>query len=632
MPLALTSPLTGSSRYYLDGADLWPSPPGGSRSRYWMPRVLARWPIRWEKRFMNEELLERARQIARSILTGFDRHYSIFQEITSSARKRFERADWESGRVASANRINFYDLRVLETIEKVRSAFGIQDLNEPLWQEVKRAYQALLARHSRPELAETFYNSVFCRLFDRKYFNNDNIFLISTVDREALAAGYLVYMSFHPRDGGLEHCVWEILSAFYFSLPYEDIQRDTQRIAAAFRARGPFGAQIPDEVRIDVLESPFYRNKAAYLIGRVVLGQECHPFIIPLVNNEAGEIYADTLLTTRKQMELVFSFTRAYFMVKTPVPAATVDFLHSLMPGKSLSDLYMSIGFLKQAKNEFYRDFLTHLADSEDCLQIAPGTRGLVMLVFTLASFPYVFKVIRDRFPPQKDVTRQQVKQRYLQVKHHDRMGRMADTLEFSDVAFPINRFAPELLAELEKEIPSLIEREGDMLVIRHLYIERRMTPLDLYLAKASPAEQRAILDDWGLAIKELMGVNIFPGDLLFKNFGVTRQGRVVFYDYDEICYLSECKFRKIPQARTLDDEMSAEPWYTVNPGDVFPEEFPTFLTTSQEIRRILFDTHPEIYDYRYWQQRQKKTASGVWEDIFPYDQQLRFPRPVVPA
>ncbi|TNF57077.1 MAG: bifunctional isocitrate dehydrogenase kinase/phosphatase [Gammaproteobacteria bacterium] len=597
-----------------------------------MPRVLARWPIRWEKRFMNEELLERARQIARSILTGFDRHYSIFQEITSSARKRFERADWESGRVASANRINFYDLRVLETIEKVRSAFGIQDLNEPLWQEVKRAYQALLARHSRPELAETFYNSVFCRLFDRKYFNNDNIFLISTVDREALAAGYLVYMSFHPRDGGLEHCVWEILSAFYFSLPYEDIQRDTQRIAAAFRARGPFGAQIPDEVRIDVLESPFYRNKAAYLIGRVVLGQECHPFIIPLVNNEAGEIFADTLLTTRKQMELVFSFTRAYFMVKTPVPAATVDFLHSLMPGKSLSDLYMSIGFLKQAKNEFYRDFLTHLADSEDCLQIAPGTRGLVMLVFTLASFPYVFKVIRDRFPPQKDVTRQQVKQRYLQVKHHDRMGRMADTLEFSDVAFPINRFAPELLAELEKEIPSLIEREGDMLVIRHLYIERRMTPLDLYLAKASPAEQRAILDDWGLAIKELMGVNIFPGDLLFKNFGVTRQGRVVFYDYDEICYLSECKFRKIPQARTLDDEMSAEPWYTVNPGDVFPEEFPTFLTTSQEIRRILFDTHPEIYDYRYWQQRQKKTASGVWEDIFPYDQQLRFPRPVVPA
>lgn len=628
MPVVLTSPLVDASRCYLDIGLLRPGPAEGARGREWRPRVLARLPIRWEIGFMNEERMERARQIARSILTGFDRHYSIFQEITSSARKRFERTDWESGRVASANRISYYDLRVRETIDKVRSAFGIQTLDEPLWQEVKRAYQALLARHSRPELAETFYNSVFCRLFDRKYFNNDNIFLVSSVDREALANGYRVFMSFHPRDGGLEHCIWEILSAFYFSLPFEDIQRDTQRIATAFRARGPFGAQIPDEARIDVLESPFYRNKAAYLIGRVVLGADCHPFIVPLVNNEAGAIYADTLLTTRQQMELVFSFTRAYFMAKTPVPAATVDFLHSLMPDKSLSDLYQSIGFLKQAKNEFYRDFLAHLAGSEDRFQIAPGTRGLVMLVFTLPSYPYVFKVIRDRFPPQKDVTRQQVKQRYLQVKHHDRMGRMADTLEFSDVAFPLNRFAPDLLAELEKEVPSLLERDGEMLVIRHLYIERRMTPLDIYLAEATPAEQSAILDDWGLALKELMGVNIFPGDLLFKNFGVTRHGRVVFYDYDEICYLSECKFRKIPLARTLEDEMSAEPWYTVNPGDVFPEEFPTFLTNSGAIRQILFATHPEIYDYRYWQQRQKKTASGVWEDVFPYDQALRFTRP----
>jgi isocitrate dehydrogenase kinase/phosphatase len=275
-------------------------------------------------------------------------------------------------------------------------------------------------------------------------------------------------------------------------------------------------------------------------------------------------------------MEAVFSFTRAYFMAKTPVPAATVDFLHSLMPGKSLAELYMSIGFQKQGKNEFYRDFLDHLANSEDTFRIAPGTRGLVMLVFTLPSYPYVFKLIRDRFPPPKDVTRELVKQRYQQVKRHDRVGRMADTLEFSDVAFPLHRFSPELLQELRMEVPSLLEMEGEMLVLRHLYIERRMTPLDLYLAQASPAEQRAVLDDWGLALKQLMGVNIFPGDLLFKNFGVTRHGRVVFYDYDEVCYLGECNFRKIPQARTLEDEMSAEPWYTVGPRDVFPEEFPT--------------------------------------------------------
>jgi len=577
---------------------------------------------------MGNDLQERAHQIARSILTGFDRHYSFFQEITSSARQRFERADWESVREASAKRISFYDLRVGETIDKVRFAFGIDHLDEPLWQEVKQAYLQLLARHGRPELAETFYNSVFCWLFERKYYNNANIFLASSVDRQDLATRYRVHMSFHPRDGGLEHCVWEILSAFYFTLPYEDIQRDTQLIIAAFRARSPLGAQPLDDVRIDVLESPFYRNKAAYLIGRVVKGGECQPFLVPLVNNEEGAIFADTLLTSREEMEAVFSFTRAYFMAKTPVPAATVDFLHSLMPGKSLAELYMSIGFQKQGKNEFYRDFLDHLANSEDTFRIAPGTRGLVMLVFTLPSYPYVFKLIRDRFPPPKDVTRELVKQRYQQVKRHDRVGRMADTLEFSDVAFPLHRFSPELLQELRMEVPSLLEMEGEMLVLRHLYIERRMIPLDLYLAQASPAEQRAVLDDWGLALKQLMGVNIFPGDLLFKNFGVTRHGRVVFYDYDEVCYLGECNFRKIPQARTLEDEMSAEPWYTVGPRDVFPEEFPTFLTNNPALRRILDETHPELFDYRYWRQRQQTTASGVWEDVFPYPRELRFPRP----
>lgn len=581
---------------------------------------------------MGNGLQDRAQQIARSILTGFDRHYSYFQEITSSARQRFERADWESVRAASAKRISFYDLRVREAVDKVRSAFGIEQLDEPLWQEVKRVYLHLLARHGRPELAETFYNSVFCRLFHRRYFNNDNIFLASSVNRRELAARYLVYMSFHPGDGGLEQCVWEILSAFYFTLPYEDLHRDTERIAAAFRVRSALGTASLEELRIDVLESPFYRNKAAYLIGRVVLGEEYQPFVIPLVNNEAGAIYADTLLTQREQVDAVFSFTRVYFMVKTPVPAATVDFLQGLMPSKSLADLYMSIGFQKQAKNEFYRDFLEHLANSDDLFEIAPGTRGMVMLVFTLASFPYVFKVIRDHFPPQKEVTRQQVKDRYQQVKNHDRMGRMADTLEFSDVAFPLHRFSPKLLQEIEAEVPSLVEKADGILVLRHLYIERRMTPLDVYLAEASPAEQRAILFDWGLALKQLMGVNIFPGDLLFKNFGVTRLNRVIFYDYDEICYLGECKFRKIPQARTLDDEMSAEPWYTVNPGDVFPEEFPTFLTNSQELRQILFDTHPEIFDYRYWQRRQRDTANGVFEDVFPYNQELRFQRPEAPT
>jgi isocitrate dehydrogenase kinase/phosphatase len=570
-------------------------------------------------------------QIAQAILTGFDRHFSFFQEISSAARQRFERADWESVREASAKRISFYDLRVEEAITKVSTHFGIKKLDEGLWQEVKQRYTTLLRNHSRPELAETFYNSVFCRLFERKYYDNDKIFIESQVNREELAARYRVYMSFQVADGGLQNSFWEILSSFYFNLPYEEIVRDSQRLAQVLRTQCEFET-IPPDLRFDMLESPFYRNKAAYLVGRMVYGDVIHPIIIPLMNNEAGAIYADTLLTQHRRVEAVFSFARAYFMVKTPVPTATVEFLRSIMPDKTLADLYMSIGLHKQAKNEFYRDLLNHLQRSQDPFIVAPGTPGMVMQVFTLPSFPYVFKVIRDKFPPQKEVTHQLVKQRYQQVKKHDRVGRMADTLEFVDVALPLERIDPQLLQELKSSVPSQLEFEGDRLVIKHLYIERRMTPLNLYLEETDEEETREILYDWGKAVKQLMGVNIFPGDLLFKNFGVNCQGKVVFYDYDEICYLTECNFRKIPPPRTPEDIYRDEPWYSVNPNDIFPEEFITFVSTDPKVRKILMEIHPELFDADYWGHSQADVRTGRQADIFPYSLQMRFPRPEQPA
>lgn len=565
-----------------------------------------------------------AQQLARTIFTGFERHFSFFQEITSQVRQSFEQADWEAIRQASVDRISFYDRRVQEAISKVRSTFDVSQVDDALWQQVKSQYQQYLVNYRRPELAETFYNSVFCKMFDRQYFDNDKIFIESGVDRQALTRRDRVFMSFYLKDGGLETCLREILSAFYFRIPYQDIERDIEHVAHAFRSRSPFG-QRPDEgLRIDVLEAPFYRNKAAYLIGRVVCGEEVQPLVLPLLNYQ-GTIFVDTLLTSQEEVEALFSFARAYFMANNSIPAATVCFLQSIMPNKPLAELYMSIGFHKQAKNEFYRDLLRHLDNSNDHFIVAPGVRGLVMMVFTLPSYPFVFKVIRDRFAPQKNITHDQVKARYLQVKLHDRVGRMADTLEFSKTAFPRDRIDPALMAELEESIPSQLEMDGDNVIIDHLYIENRMTPLDICLADASPQTLRAMLDDWGLAIKQLMAADIFPGDLLFKNFGVTQQGKVVFYDYDEITRMTECNFRQIPPPRTPEDEMSGEPWYSVADDDVFPEEFLTFLSASPLIRKTLLELHPELFDAHYWRERQLEIGRGIHADVFPYPQDIRF-------
>jgi len=262
---------------------------------------------------------------------------------------------------------------------------------------------------------------------------------------------------------------------------------------------------------------------------------------------------------------------------------------------------------------------------SSDKFRVAPGIKGMVMLVFDLPSFPYVFKVIKDHFAPPKETTREQVQAKYLLVKQHDRVGRMADTLEYSDVALPLARLDDELVAELRAQCPSLLEEERDTLVIRHVYIERRMIPLNIYLQEATAEQRSAVIVEYGNAIKDLVRANIFPGDMLWKNFGVTRHGRVVFYDYDEIEYLTDCNFRRVPAPRNEAEEMSGEIWYDVKPRDVFPETFEPFLLGNPAVRKVFMAEHADLLDAAYWQQQKDRIRAGYVHDVFPYDPARRF-------
>ena len=336
----------------------------------------------------------------------------------------------------------------------------------------------------------------------------------------------------------------------------------------ALRQRFPRPARARPSLQIQVLGSLFFRNKAAYVVGKLINGNLEVPFAVPILRNGRGELYLDALLSDADQLIVLFSFSRAYFFVDMEVPAAYVSFLRQLMPKKPRAEMYMAVGLAKQGKTMFYRDLFYHLKHSSDNFAIAPGIKGMVMLVFTLPSFPYVFKIIRDRFAPQKEMDRQTVKDKYQLVKMHDRVGRLADTLEYSLVALPLDRFEPDVLEELKSEAASNIEFEDDKIVIKHVYIERRMQPLNLFIAEAGADRDeerlRHALWEYGYAIKELAGAGIFPGDMLLKNFGVTRHNRVVFYDYDEIAYMIDCNFRRIPPPRSIEDEMSAEPYYSV--------------------------------------------------------------------
>jgi isocitrate dehydrogenase kinase/phosphatase len=402
---------------------------------------------------------------------------------------------------------------------------------------------------------------------------------------------------------------------------WEDLARDATRVAADLDA----AHEAPVE-SLETARSLFFRGKAAYLVGRVRRrGGVTHPIVIALANPRC-RVAVDAVLLTENECSIVFSFTRSYFFVEADRSRELVGFLRGLMPRKPVSELYDAIGHNKHGKTELYRALLAHLAQSEARFEVAPGQKGMVMLVFALPSYDVVFKLIRDRFPPPKTATRRQVMRKYELVFRHDRAGRLVDAREFEHLEFERSRFAPEVLEELAREAAHSAEIRDGKVVLHHLYTERRLRPLDLFLREATPELARTAILDYGESIRDLARSNIFPGDMLLKNFGVTRHGRVVFYDYDELAVLTDCRFREVPKARYDEEEMAGEPWFFVGENDVFPEEFLPFLGLDDAAREAFLSRHRDLLTVGFWAGMQAQHESGEMPEIYPYPQEKRFP------
>ena len=566
-----------------------------------------------------------ARRIAEATIEAFDAHYAELRAYGRRAKALFEAGDWKGVQDAVRERLPAYNDSANETACALAQDLRAHLLDDETLLQVKLFYIGLLINHKQPELAETFFNSVWSRLLHRTYFNNDYIFARPTISTDFILSNPPVYSIYYPMERGLHQSIKQLVLDFGWQRPFEDLDRDVHYVTRSIKNH--LGGWPPAEanLQIQVLHSAFYRNKGAYIFGKAINGYAEQPFAIPVLHAPDGRLVLDTVLLEPKRIAILFSLSRAYFMVDMEVPSGYVNFLHSLMPNKPRSEIYTMLGLGKQGKTMFYRDLMAHLRHSQDKFVIAPGVRGMVMLVFTLPSYPYVFKLIKDVFAATKEVDHDTVKAKYQLVKQVDRVGRMADTLEFSHVAFPLDRFSDELLEALRTQVPSLIEEDGNTLVIKHLYTERRMTPLNLYLDHATPEQIDHAVQEYGNAIRQLACANIFPGDMLWKNFGVTSYNRVVFYDYDEIEFMTDCNFRAIPEAPYPDLELSSEPWYSVGRHDVFPEEFAAFLLGSAKVREAFLKYHRDLLTPEFWQAAQREIRAGNVVDFFPYPVELRF-------
>ncbi len=566
-----------------------------------------------------------AEETGELIQHGFDAYQRNFLAVARRAKMRFERRDWVGGLADTRERLALYGQAIQDVVVRVTAHLESHDHDPTLWTAMRAAHCRLVLDHPAAEVAETFFNSVTRRIFHTVGTNPAIEYLDFHFERVAAPSPALPYRSYGVYDG-LAAALARVLADCPFAVPYADAPGDTHLAAQVVAAQWESGkAPLPIDA-FEILEAVFYRRKGAYLVGRARGGNRLMPLVLALVHTERG-IAIDAALVTEAEVSMVFSFTRSYFHADVPRPADVTAFLLTLMPTKPVGELYISLGYHKHGKTELYRALQRHLARTHEKFERAPGARGTVMEVFTLPSFDVVFKVIRDHFPPSKQVTPEEVRQRYRMVFEHDRAGRLVDAQEFEGLTFPKTLFAPSLLEDLLASAQSRVRIEGDQVVIDHLYTERRVRPLDLYLADVDPhSAERAVLE-YGQAIRDLAATGIFPGDLLLKNFGVTRHGRLVFYDYDELRLLDECRFLKLPEPRTPEEEMADEPWFVVGPNDIFAEELPHFLPFSGAVREAFLRAHGALYQPEFWRDVQERNAKGDVVDIFPYPEDRRLHR-----
>ncbi len=561
--------------------------------------------------------LDTAEAAAADIVARFIAYNDEFREITRRARRTFEQRGWTRNLHDQVERIELYDHSVAIAVEDLRNELGDSATSRELWHEIRGHYARLIADFDDSEFYKTFFSSITRRVFDTIGVDPDVEFIALDVSPTEHLPDSAELRGYQNR-GTLRWLFDQILADYNFAAPYRDIDRTVRFIGAEVEAYCESLPGQPEVERVEMLIPVFYRSTRAYLVGRIIAGDTIAPLVIALKNTDDG-IVTDAVMLSTDDISMLFSFTRTYFHADIERVGATVGFLRSIMPGKPVDEIYTVLGRAKQGKTERYSAFFRHLESSKDLFERARGDKGMVMEVFTLPSYELVFKVIRDRFAYPKTTVRADVMAKYQLVFKRDRVGRLVDAQEFRRLRFPRDRFQPDLLEELLSECAQTCRIENDDVVIEHLYIERRLTPLNLYLQDASESEARAAAIEYGQAIRDLAMSDIFAGDLLLKNFGVTRHGRVIFYDYDELCLVTECNFRRMPEANDDIDEMRPGAWFYVGPHDVFPEQFVEFLGFSANAREVFLKYHGDLLTPEYWTRLKARLAAGEVLEVLPY-------------
>ncbi len=567
----------------------------------------------------DKELIAECSQI---IYDGFIRYNNYFHRITRRARTRFEQRDWKGHQNDIVDRVDLYEKSVRRIVLALRRTLGPQLTDKNLWHDIRGYFADRLNQVPDNDFIKTFFNSTTRRIFGTEGHDPELEF-ISSGPTDDLQLIMSLNIRRYPYWASLQRIFETILDDFSFRVPYDDINLNATKISKKIKTytNEKFSKDV-EYLRFEFIDSFFYQAARAYLVGKLIHSEGESPIIIAFKNENRG-ISVDAVFLEEKEISLIFGYTRSYYFADPNSVIGTVHFLKSMLPKKPIDELYTVLGRLRQGKTERHRIFTEHLSKTKDKFVHADGEVGLVMIVFTLPSYNLVFKVIRDTFGAPKTISREDVISKYKLVSKHDRAGRLIDTQEFLNLKFPINRFSKELSKELLKNASISVRKENDNLILKHVYVERRVRPLNLYISEYSFEEAARAIIDYGEAIKDLAKTNIFPGDLLLKNFGVTQHNRIIFYDYDEVSLVTDCNFRDIPESNSIEDEMQADTWYYVGEHDIFPEEFIRFLSMNDKLKDEFMKYHKDLLTSKYWRRIKNQHLKGQALLVIPYTSHL---------
>ena len=567
----------------------------------------------------DKELIAECSQI---IYDGFIRYNNYFHRITRRARTRFEQRDWKGHQNDIVDRVDLYEKSVRRIVLALRRTLGPQLTDKNLWHDIRGYFADRLNQVPDNDFIKTFFNSTTRRIFGTEGHDPELEF-ISSGPADDLQLIMSLNIRRYPYWVSLQRIFETILDDFSFRVPYDDINLNAKKISKKIKnyTNEKFSKDV-EYLRFEFIDSFFYQAARAYLVGKLIHSEGESPIIIAFKNENRG-ISVDAVFLEEKEISLIFGYTRSYYFADPNSVIGTVHFLKSMLPKKPIDELYTVLGRLRQGKTERHRIFTEHLSKTKDKFVHADGEVGLVMIVFTLPSYNLVFKVIRDTFGAPKTISREDVISKYKLVSKHDRAGRLIDTQEFLNLKFPINRFSKELSKELLKNASISVRKENDNLILKRVYVERRVRPLNLYISEYSFEEAARAIIDYGEAIKDLAKTNIFPGDLLLKNFGVTQHNRIIFYDYDEVSLVTDCNFRDIPESNHIEDEMQADTWYYVGEHDIFPEEFIRFLSMNDKLKAEFMKYHKDLLTSKYWQRIKNQHLKGQALLVIPYTSHL---------